>query len=462
MREKLTNWLLNRLHGKEYSHSPEYLLGRLAAKEITAINRLFAQLRVNAEIDPHNVVASDTGGFIRYHVVSRGKINSIASIEKDLSVLISGIRSDDVTVNIRLPSLTIELPYPLQGKVLEWSDAKLGALRPFQMLAGMDYTKRTPAPAILDFGAKHVAHFLLAGTTGSGKTTMLASMLTSFCLATPSDKAQIIFLDPKYDEDWTALAGLPHVTLYSDPQDCVKAIRAVHAELDRRRKAPDSRKVLLIIDEFADLVTGLDADTAFEIQTLVSRLTNVGRSKNIHVGICTQKPTVDIIATTSKGNLSTRLCGLVTTAEESKVGMGRADVGCELLPGRGAFYAVVAGGNVQRIQGYWLDPEALTAAVDAIVAKEGMTVPFCIDLDPPTLSEDMTPALTETEELAAKILGVYSYDQLFEESGKTRHGMQTKAIQVNFPNATNEGEPRRKTVAAFKLIKQQRATTPDF
>ena len=463
MQQRLLNWLIDRLHGHGYSQSPEYQLGRLAAREVTAINRHFAQLGVRADIDPSTVIASDTGNFIRYQVRTLGKIRSITTVEQDLSVLLSAMRRDDVTVNIRLPSLTIELPYPFEVKTLEWADAHLGGLRPHQMLLGMDYSKREPAPALVDFTKKNIAHLLLFGTTGSGKTTMLAAMLLSLCRSTGCEEMQVIFLDPKFDEDWSALAGLPHVSLYSDTEDCIKTIRAAHAELNRRRKTPDSRKVYLVIDEFADLITGItDKALQDEVQTMITRIAQIGRSKNIHLILCTQKPTVDIVDTVAKGNFSSRLGGQVTTPEESRVGMGRGDIGCENLPGKGAFYVILAGGPVQRIQGYFLDAETLQNEIDLITVRSQWQTPYTIELDPPTdHAEPAAPTLSEAQAMAQKILAKYKYADLYREDGKIHQGMQLKAIQVNFPNTlANEGEPRRKTLEALREIKLMQKTTP--
>lgn len=456
VRQQLADWALSWAYGAEHTHSLEFRLGRLAAREITAINRLFAQLKVNAEVDPRGVVASDTGNFIRYPVLSTGKIRNIESVEKDLGVLLTAMRGVDVTVNVRLPSLIIELPFPFEGQRLEWAHAKLSTLRPFQMLVGMDYTRRDPMPALIDFGQKNIAHFLVSGTTGSGKTTLLAAMLLSLCRVTSCEEAQIIFLDPKCDEDWTALAGLPHVTLYSDLEDCVRAVRAVHTELNRRRREPDRRKIFLVMDEYADLISGItDKAVADEVQTMIARIAQIGRSKNIHMGLCTQKPTVDVLDTIAKGNVNTRLGGQVTTPEESRVAMGRSDVGCEDLPGKGAFYLILAGGTVQRIQGYFLSAEEMQAEVDQVVAYSQQRTPYTIDLDPPTEGQ-AAPTKSEAERIAETILARFRYADLYDEAGKIRHGMQTKAILVNYPDAVaNEGEPRRKTVAALKIIKQR-------
>ena len=110
---------------------------------------------------------------------------------------------------------------------------------------------------------------------------------------------------------------------------------------------------------------------------------------------------------------------------------------------------------MQRIQGYFLSAEQMQAEVDQVVAHSQHLIPYTIDLDPPTEVQP-APTKSEAERLSEAILKRYRYADLYDEAGKIRHGMQTKAILVNYPDAVaNEGEPRRKTVAALKIIKQR-------
>lgn len=379
---KLKAWAINLL--LETPQTPEMRqLGTIAAKEINVIHDRFAQLNIRAEINATNVTASDTGNFIRYPLVAHGKIASIESIEQDLSVAISMHRGIETEVHLRTPMLALEMPYPLATRPLMWADAKLNALQPFQALLGMDYTADAPKAAVVDFSKRHVGHLLVAGASGSGKTVELINLIVSLCHSTSPEDLQIIFLDSKFDEDWQALPGLPHVLMVNEPNDCAAAISSVKVELERRKRQPDKRKLLLIVDEYADL-RGVLGATGDDVDANIRAITNVGRSKNVHVLLCTQKPTIEILDSVGKANCTSRICLQVMTSKESEIGMGRGGIGCEDLPGLGAFNAIIGGGRVIRGQSYLLEGDALTEAIDAVNAKWSNAEPYRIEMIEPS------------------------------------------------------------------------------
>lgn len=382
IKQWLIDWALRQMYGEQLS-SEEYSVGTVAAREVSVIHERFEQLGVKANIDVAGIVASDTGNFIRYPLIAYGKIASIESIESDLSVAISMLRGVETSVSVRTPMLALELPYPLPTRPLLWSDANLKALQPYQALLGMDYTTMPPKPAILDFGKRHIGHVLVAGASGSGKTVELVNLIVSLCHSTSPDQLQIIFVDSKFDEDWAALPGLPHVTMVNEPAECAAAIASVRAELERRKRQPDKRKIILIVDEYADL-RGVLGDDGDAVDADIRAITNVGRSKNVHVLLCTQKPTVEIMDSIGKANCTSRVCLQVMTSKESEIGMGRGGIGCEDLPGLGAFNAIMGGGRVVRGQSYLLEGEALQDAIDAVSAMYANVEPFRIEMIEPT------------------------------------------------------------------------------
>jgi len=455
LRKILTTWAMQALHGKL---APKRLeLGYVAAEEIRLINGLFQQLKIKAVVDHANIVASDTGDFIRYPLRTYGKISALESIETDLEVALSMHRGREVEVNIRTPMLAIEVAYPLTTRPLLWADAKLHQLKPFQALLGMDYTSMNPAPAILDYGRKTIAHTLIAGATGSGKSVLVIGLINSLCRSTSPEQLSILFLDPKFDPDWKILVELPHVTMWSEPADCVVAIASVKAELERRKRHADQRKLILIIDEYADFRGDLDKETREKIEQQIVSITSVGRSLGIHVILITQKPTVEIIDTVAKGNLTTRACGIVTTAKESEIGMGSGGIGCEALTSAGSFYITIGGGRVQRIQSYLIEGEVLEAAIDATIECWAAKDPYQIEM----VAADEIPAIVQQREddlNAERILEHYSYEELFDDAGAIRPGMQLEAIRKLFgDDVTNAGTPRRVTVKALDRIKQMQS-----
>lgn len=459
LRQKLADWTLSALYGKEYISGEEYKIGLVAAREVSAIHRRFEQLGVKALIDVTGIIASSTGNFIRYPLNAYGKIASIESIEDDLSTVVSTLRGVETEVRVRKPLLAIELPYPLPTRPLLWSDANVGTLRSFQALLGMDYTRHDPEPAIIDFGRKTIAHALIAGATGSGKSVLVIGLLLSLCHSTAPDQLTILFADPKFDPGWAVLADLPHVSMRSEPADVVAMIASVKAELERRKRHPDSRKLLLVIDEYADFLGDLDKETRAQVEQHIVSITSVGRSLGIHVILITQKPTVEIVDTVAKGNLTTRICGSVTTPKESEIGMGRGNVGCENLPGEGSFYVTIGGGRILRIQSYLVEGEALEDAITVVCQKYAKMPPYRIQMAA-TVAGATTPQMSEDERNAARILEEYDYGDLFDDKGKVRSGMQLAAVKVLFgDDATNAGAFHKETKAALAVIKGQHITT---
>lgn len=455
VKQVVTSWMIQRLHGKMTPAKLE--IGYVAAKEIALINGLFQQLNVRAVVDVAGVVASETGNFIRYPLRTYGKISALESIEKDLEVLLSMHRKTETNVTVRTPMLAIETDYPLATRPLLWADAKLGALKPFQAMIGMDYTSMNPATALLDYSKKTLAHALIAGTTGSGKSVLVIGMINSLCYSTPPDKLSLIFLDPKFDPDWKILEDLPQVTMRSEPVDCVAAIASVKAELERRKRHPDPRKLILVIDEYADFCGDLDKATREQVEKQIVSITSVGRSLGIHLILITQKPTTEIVDTVAKGNLSTRVCGMVTTSKESEIGMGRGGVGCEALESAGSFYCVIGGGRTQRVQSYLIEGDSLESAIDGIVERWKDRDPYQIMLLA-SVTVSASAQKSEDELNAERLLEHYDPGELFDEAGQLRSGMQSEAIRKLFgEDAPNNGTPRRATLAALNIIKMKQS-----
>lgn len=452
---ELKQWAIELLSKLDSQQEPELRqLGRVAAREINVIHDRFEQLGVRAEVNTRNITASDTGNFIRYPLIATGKISSIESIEADLCMAISMHRGVETEVHLRQPMLAIELPFPLATRPLVWGDAKLSTLQPFQAILGMDYTLDTPKTTVLDFGKRHIGHVLVAGASGSGKTVELINLIVSLCHSTSPEDLQIIFIDSKFDEDWAQLPGLPHVSMFNEPAECAAAIASVKVELESRKRNPDKRKIILIVDEYADLrsVLGGAGDA---VDADIRAITNVGRSKGVHVVMCTQKPVIEILDSVGKGNMTSRVCLQVMTSKESEIGMGRGGIGCEDLPGLGAFNAILGGGRVIRGQSYLLENEALADAIDAVNAKWSNAKPYRIEMiEPEESTQNGASFATMQVKLqdrplewhVANVKAHPRYNEAFNENGEPQKGAKGIIFEMIFgEGATNGG--RRSAIA---------------
>lgn len=442
--------LLALLPGRKPADNDLPKLRRIARREIAEIDMLFIKLGIDAWVDRRHITGSATGGFIRYPVLTGGKVSALAGIDRDLCVLFTKERGQRITsAGVVFPEQWIELPYPLARRPLPWAKANLDELRKFQALIGVDHSGNSAKPVVLDYNDDTVSHALLSGTTGSGKSTELAAVILSLAYSTSPADAKIVIVDPKISMHIAPLAGLPHVSLFNDLQGCLDAIASVKAAKDKRRGKRPRQRVFLFVEEFAELDS--EAGPADLIGPLRS-VVGTGRESGVHVVACTQKATVDVIDTVLKANLPTRIAGKVTTAKESEVATGVTGAGAERLPGRGAFL-FSNGGDLQRVQGYYLTPDEIAGAVNQIAARWHNVKPYSIDwIESP-------PAVGPADELdahIAKVLDAWELADLVDADGP-KWGAKSKVAETLF-NARYAGNNRAAVDAVLGRIANSTST----
>ena len=192
----------------------------------------------------------------------------------------------------------------------------------------------------------HQPHLLIAGSTGSGKSVLLNSLIYT-ALYKPPTVAAFILIDPKRVE-LVEFARLPHCIRYASEPDEItatlaEAVTIMESRYKRmqaaRQKQTTERDIYIIIDEFADLMTTQKRQTLAPLQ----RLAQLGRAAGLHLIAATQRPTRDIINGQIKVNLDSRLALRCPTAQDSRNIINTK--GAETLPRYGF--------------GYYLTPETL-------------------------------------------------------------------------------------------------------
>ncbi len=209
-------------------------------------------------------------------------------------------------------------------------------------------------PLLLRVSAPDVAHVLIAGTTGSGKSQAARTMLASLMLFQRPRDVQVIIIDPKASE-FRALEGAPHLLcpIIKNIEDAVANLEWLVEEMERRQQQGGVRpRIVLLIDELADLML----QGGSEVESYLTRLVQRGRSAGISVIACTQKPTASVLGSLVKANFPVRLVGRVTSANEALVATGIAQSGAEKLGGRGDFL-LIANGEKLRVQIAHLPPD---------------------------------------------------------------------------------------------------------
>ena len=231
----------------------------------------------------------------------------------------------------------------------------------------------------------NMPHLLVAGSTGSGKSSCLNSLLISLLYHTSPEDLRILLVDPKQVE-FTAYNNLPHMLMPTAITDVKKVLGALDwliSEMERRytlfrdnfvrnlkeynsmadvinKRKPKLPNLVLIVDELADLVVTLKK----ELEDRIVRLTQKARAAGIYVILATQRPSVDIITGVIKVNLPSRIAFAVTSNFDSKTILGQG--GAENLLGKGDMLYMPNGGEPSRVQGSFVDTPEVQAVVDFV------------------------------------------------------------------------------------------------
>jgi DNA segregation ATPase FtsK/SpoIIIE, S-DNA-T family len=257
-------------------------------------------------------------------------------------------------------------------------------------------------------------HLLIAGTTGSGKSVGINTMILSILYRMPPDRCKFIMVDPKMLE-LSVYDGIPHLLapVVTDPRKAVLALKWTVREMESRyqkmsklgvrsiegynariveardkgetlvRKVqtgfdPETGQpmfeeqpfdlaelplIVVIVDEMADLMLVAGKD----IEASVQRLAQMARAAGIHIIMATQRPSVDVITGTIKANFPTRISFQVTSKIDSRTILGEG--GAEQLLGRGDMLYMAGGGRVTRVHGPFVSDEEVERVVSALKAR---------------------------------------------------------------------------------------------
>lgn len=312
--------------------------------EIHLINRFFRDYRINASVAERSSHVAGRSYIVLGVTLGPGaRISAIAARLRELAETLSAYRGVSTPVRLRQMPLALELPHPSPLPAVPAESWTI----PHTMLCGQSYGFDGRMDDEL-ISLANTPHTLIAGTTGSGKSVLLSTMLWSLVAATSPEQVNIVLIDLK-NEDLIPFSELPHVTAFaSSLLDAEGAIESLHSIKEHRvRSRSRGTRIVLVIDELAEM-----ARQKVSMQLLASILA-IGRSKAINVIAATQKPLGAIVGSVAKANFTTRLVGRVMSADDARVAAGVSGVGAEFLPGAGAFLRV-EGMDVRRFQSYWI------------------------------------------------------------------------------------------------------------
>jgi len=334
------------------------------------------------------------------------KSSRVISLADDIARSMSALSARVAVVSGR-NAIGIELPNPTRERVY---------LR--ELLASRDYAEtaaRLPLCLGKAIGGEAVLvdlsrmpHLLIAGTTGSGKSVAINTMILSLVYRLRPDQCRLIMVDPKMLE-LSVYDGIPHLLtpVVTDPKKAVVALKWAVREMEERYKKMSklgvrnidsynarlaeakskgeklSRTVhtgydretgeaiyeseeldleplpyiVVIVDEMADLMMVAGKD----IEGAVQRLAQMARAAGLHVILATQRPSVDVITGTIKANFPTRISFQVTSKIDSRTILG--EQGAEQLLGQGDMLYMVGGGRISRVHGPFVSDEEVERVV---------------------------------------------------------------------------------------------------
>jgi len=329
--------------------------------------------------------------------VTRGPSVTRYEVELDKGVRLNKLTTvaDDIALSLGAPSVRIA---PVPGKIsvvgIEVPNRTVTMVSLREVIDSPEFAKSKSKSSFAvgkDIGGSCIVgniakmpHMLIAGTTGSGKSVCMNSIIISLLYKAGPEDVKLIMVDPKMVE-LANYNGIPHlmIPVVTDPKKAAGSLQWAVVEMMRRYKAMSDvgvrdlesynsiieaegegdklPQLVIIIDELADLMLV----AAKEVEDSICRIAQMGRAAGIHLVIATQRPSADVITGLMKANIPSRIAFSVASAMESRIILDTQ--GAEKLVGKGdMLFAPIGCGKPLRVQGCFVtdaEVEAVTGYV---------------------------------------------------------------------------------------------------
>lgn len=351
---------------------------------IAIIHKTLADFGIEVEMGEVNVGPTVTQYTLRPN--TGVKLSQIAGLKSDLALALAA------------HAIRMELPIPgkaLVGIEVPNKSSRIVSLR--EVLQTSDFINHPSRLAFAlgrDVAGKaqitdiaKMPHLLIAGSTGTGKSVALNSLIISLLYRNTPQDVKLIMVDPKRVE-MTLYNGIPHLLTppIVEPDKAVNALKWAVSEMDRRYKLlAEAQKrniaeynsvaplalsyIVIVVDELADLMAVAQAD----IEAAIVRLAQMARAVGIHLVLATQRPSVDIITGLIKANITSRVAFAVASQIDSRTILDAS--GAEQLLGNGDMLFVSAESNKpRRIQGAYIGEKEVRKVTDFFKQQAGAVI----------------------------------------------------------------------------------------